>query len=48
MYRALHVATVANFSDARAESWDRIYSFVVGLYDAGKLGGVRMIANRAR
>jgi sarcosine/dimethylglycine N-methyltransferase len=48
MYRARHLATVANFGDARAERWDRTYSFLVGLYETGQLGGVRMIANRAR
>jgi sarcosine/dimethylglycine N-methyltransferase len=48
MYRSLRVSTVAKFGEGRGESWDRAYSFFVGLYETGHLGGVRLIARRVR
>ena len=48
MYRSLRASTVAKFGEAIGESWDRAYSFFVGLYETGQLGGVRVIARRAR
>lgn len=48
MYRSLRASTVAKFGEARGESWDRAYSFFVGLYETGQLGGVRVIARRTR
>jgi ubiquinone/menaquinone biosynthesis C-methylase UbiE len=48
MYRSLRASTVAKFGEARGESWDRAYSFFVGLYESGQLGGARVIARRAR
>jgi ubiquinone/menaquinone biosynthesis C-methylase UbiE len=46
MYRSLRASTVAKFGEARGESWDRAYSFFVGLYESGQLGGVRVVARR--
>jgi sarcosine/dimethylglycine N-methyltransferase len=47
MYRSLRASTVTKFGEARGESWDRAYSFFVGLYETGQLGGVRVVARRA-
>ena len=47
MYRSLRASTVAQFGESRGESWDRAYSFFVGLYETGQLGGVRVTARRA-
>lgn len=47
MYRSLRVSTAAKFGESRLESWDHAYSFFVGLYETGKLGGVRVVAHRA-
>ena len=46
MYRSLRMSTVEKFGEARGESWDRAYSFFVGLYETGQLGGVRVVARR--
>ena len=48
MYRSLRASTTTKFGEARGESWDHAYSFFVGLYETGQLGGVRVIARRAR
>ncbi len=44
MYRSLRDTTIAKFGEARFLEYDRAYSHFVGLFVAGKLGGVRMIA----
>lgn len=44
MYRALRDTTVAKFGEAHFAAWDRRYSFYVGLFAAGKLGGARIVA----
>lgn len=46
MYRTLKDTTVAKFGAAHFEAWDRTYSFFVGLFAAGKLGGARLVARR--
>lgn len=46
MYRSLRDTTVARFGEAHFEEWDETYSFFVGLYGAGKLGGVRIAAQK--
>ncbi len=46
MYRTLRDTTVAKFGEARFTSWDRTYSFFLGLFVSGKLGGVRIVAQR--
>jgi ubiquinone/menaquinone biosynthesis C-methylase UbiE len=47
MYRALRDTTVAKFGEAHFAAWDRRYSFYVGLFAAGKLGGGRIVARKA-
>jgi len=44
MYRSLRDTTVAKFGEARYEEWDSVYSLFVGLFEAGRLGGVRIVA----
>ncbi len=44
MYRSLRDTTVLKFGEARFLEYDRAYSHFVGLFVAGKLGGVRVIA----
>jgi ubiquinone/menaquinone biosynthesis C-methylase UbiE len=44
MYRSLRDTTVERYGEAHFEKWVRMYSAFVGLYVAGKLGGVRIIA----
>ena len=44
MYRSLRDTTVERFGEPHYEKWDRMYSSFVGLYVAGKLGGVRIVA----
>lgn len=39
MYRCLKSQTVARFGSSHFEKWDRTYSFFVGLYTSGELGG---------
>jgi ubiquinone/menaquinone biosynthesis C-methylase UbiE len=46
MYRTLRDTTVAKFGEAHYEAWDRTYAFFVGLFVAGALGGVRIVARR--
>ncbi|ETX03809.1 MAG: hypothetical protein ETSY2_32480 [Candidatus Entotheonella gemina] len=48
MYRTLRDTTVAKFGEAHFERWDRTYDFYVSLFVAGKLGGVRIVAQRSR
>jgi len=47
MYRSLRDTTVAKFGAAHYASWDDTYSFFVGLFVAGNLGGTRIVARRA-
>ncbi len=44
MYRSLRDTTVAKFGEARYLAYDSLYAFFVGLFEAGRLGGVRMVA----
>lgn len=44
MYRSLRDTTITKFGEARFLEYDRAYSHFVGLFVAGKLGGVRIIA----
>lgn len=46
MYRRLKDQTVERFGLAHFEKWDRAYSFFVGLYQTGELGGGRFLARR--
>ncbi|MCB1501917.1 MAG: methyltransferase domain-containing protein [Bauldia sp.] len=46
MYRRLKDQTVERFGLAHYEKWDRAYSFFVGLYQTGELGGGRFLARR--
>ena len=46
MYRSLRDTTVARFGQARFESYHRAYAHFVGLFTAGKLGGVRLVAQQ--
>ncbi len=48
MYRSLGKETAAKFGTTQSQHWDRIYSFFVGLYGEGKLGGGRFVARKAR
>lgn len=48
MYRSLRDTTVAKFGEARFLQYDSLYDFFVGLFTAGKLGGVRIVACRGR
>jgi sarcosine/dimethylglycine N-methyltransferase len=47
MYRGLRDTTIAKFGEARFQEWDSMYSFFVGLFVAGKLGGARIVARRS-
>ena len=47
MYRSLRDTTVAKFGAAHFTAWDHTYSFFVGLFTAGKLGGARIVARKA-
>ena len=47
MYRRLKADTVARFGQARYEQYDQLYTFFVGLVEAGKLGGGRFSATRS-
>ena len=44
MYRSLRDTTIKKFGEARFLEYDSAYSHFVGLFVAGKLGGVRIIA----
>ena len=46
MYRSLRDTTIAKFGEAHFAAWDRAYSFFVGLFLAGRLGGARVVARR--
>lgn len=46
MYRGLRDTTVAKFGAAHFAAWDDTYSFFVGLFTAGKLGGARIVARK--
>ena len=46
MYRSLRDTTAVKFGEAHFAAWDRAYSFFVGLFLAGRLGGARVVARR--
>ncbi len=46
MYRGLGDHTERKFGSGRKAGWDQAYSFFVGLYQAGRLGGGRFVARR--
>jgi ubiquinone/menaquinone biosynthesis C-methylase UbiE len=46
MFRAMREETVARLGEARYEAYGQLYSFFVGLIEAGKLGGGRFSATR--
>ena len=48
MYRGLRADTVARLGQARYDEYDQLYSFFVGLVEAGKLGGARFSATAGR
>jgi len=47
MYRSLEDQTVDRFGEAHFAKWDNAYSFFVGLYETGELGGGRFLARRS-
>lgn len=46
MYRSLKDQTIARFGSAHFSKWDNAYSFFVGRYETGELGGGRFLARR--
>lgn len=46
MFRTLRADTVARLGEARYREYDQLYTFFVGLVEAGKLGGGRFTASR--
>lgn len=46
MFRAMREETVARLGEARYREYDQLYTFFVGLIEAGKLGGGRFSATR--
>lgn len=46
MYRGLEATTVERFGAEHFRRWDEAYAFFVGLYGTGRLGGVRIVAER--
>ena len=46
MYRSLRDQTVERFGESHFTKWDAAYSFFVGLYQTGDLGGARFLARR--
>jgi len=46
MYRSLGDHTERKFGTGRKAGWDQAYSFFVGLYQSGRLGGGRVVARR--
>jgi len=46
MYRSLGDHTERKFGTGRKAGWDQAYSFFVGLYQAGRLGGGRFVSRR--
>jgi sarcosine/dimethylglycine N-methyltransferase len=47
MFRRMREETVARLGEARYHEYDQLYTFFVGLIEAGKLGGGRLGASRA-
>jgi ubiquinone/menaquinone biosynthesis C-methylase UbiE len=47
MYRGLKDETIGKFGAEHFQHWDDMYSFFVGLYQEGKLGGGRFVARRS-
>jgi len=48
MYRSLKEQTVSSFGLAHFQKWDCTYSFFVGLYRSGELGGGRFVAHKPK
>ncbi len=48
MYRSLKEQTVSSFGLSHFQKWDRTYSFFVGLYRSGELGGGRFVAHKPK
>ena len=48
MYRSLKDQTVERFGNEHFEKWDKAYSFFVGLYSSGELGGGRFLAQKIK
>jgi len=48
MYRSLKEQTVSKFGMAHFQKWDHTYSFFVGLYRSGELGGGRFVARKPK
>ncbi len=48
MYRSLKDQTVTRFGADHFQKWDDAYSFFVGRYETGELGGGRFLARRDR
>ena len=46
MFRAMRVETVARLGEHRDREYEQLYTFFVGLVEAGKLGGGRFTATR--
>jgi hypothetical protein len=46
MFRGLRHDTVARLGETRYREYDQLYTFFVGLVEAGKLGGGRFSATR--
>ena len=46
MYRSLKDQTVERFGNEHFKKWDKAYSFFVGLYSSGELGGGRFLAQK--
>jgi ubiquinone/menaquinone biosynthesis C-methylase UbiE len=46
MFRGMRRDTIATLGEARYAEYDQLYTFFVGLIEAGKLGGGRMSASR--
>lgn len=44
MFRAMRRHTIATLGEARYAEYDQLYTFFVGLIEAGKLGGGRFTA----
>ena len=44
MFRSLRDTTVAKFGEAHFAGWHHTYRFFAGLFTAGKLAGVRIVA----
>lgn len=47
MYRSLKDQTIERFGEDHFAKWDNAYSFFVGLYETGELGGGRFLAQRS-